>query len=86
MQRLKPIFKRSLLTAAMVASSLSLPAFAQEQYVDAVQHLIDRGVTVTASFDVPGRHDWGDVGEMQGRPIAFYLTPNKEHVVVGTQA
>ncbi|MGO2136872.1 thiol:disulfide interchange protein DsbG [Marinobacter sp.] len=83
MQRLKPIFKRSLLTAAMVASSLSLPAFAQEQYVDAVQHLIDRGVTVTASFDAPGGMT-GYVGEMQGRPIAFYLTPNKEHVVVGT--
>ena len=65
MQRLKPIFKRSLLTAAMVASSLSLPTFAQEQYVDAVQHLIDRGVQVIANFDAPGGMT-GYVGEMQG--------------------
>lgn len=83
MQLLKPTFKPTLLAAALATSVLSLPTLAQEQHADAVQSLIDRGVTVTASFDAPGGMT-GYAGEMQGRPVAFYLTPDEEHVVVGT--
>lgn len=83
MRLLNPMFKPSLLAAAMVASSLSPPALAQENYPDVVQQLIHRGVTVVDNFEAPGGMT-GYVGEMQGRPVAFYLTPDKEHVVVGT--
>lgn len=82
---LKPVLKPALLAAAVVTGSLSLPALAQakEQYPEAVQQLIDRGVNVVASFDAPDGMT-GYVGEMQGQPVAFYLTPNKGHVVVGS--
>lgn len=85
MQRLKPVLKPSLLAIAMAASTLSVPALAQsqEQYPEAVQQLTNRGVTVVENFEAPGGMT-GYVGTMQGRPVAFYLTPDKEHVVVGT--
>lgn len=83
MQLLKSALKPSLLAVALATSALSLPTHAKEQPPDAVQQLVDRGVTVTTSFDAPGGMT-GYVGEMQGRPIAFYLTPDKKHVVVGT--
>lgn len=85
MQQLKSVLKPSLLATAMIASALSLPAQAQgqEQYPEAIQQLTDRGVTIAGSFEAPGDMT-GYVGEMQGRPVAFYLTSDKEHVVVGT--
>ncbi|MGO1461770.1 MAG: thiol:disulfide interchange protein DsbG [Marinobacter sp.] len=83
MPPLKSTLKPSLLAAALGACVLSLPTLAQEPHADAVQQLVDRGVTITESFDAPGGMT-GYVGEMQGRPIAFYLTPDKEQVVVGT--
>lgn len=85
MQLPQSLLKPSLLAAALVASTLILPALAQDQaqHTDAVQQLIDRGVTVAGSFEAPGGMT-GYVGDMQGRPVAFYLTPDKEHVIVGT--
>lgn len=84
MRLLKPVFKRSLFATAFVASCVSLPAVAkaQNQHPDAVQQLIDRGVTVTGSFEAPSNMT-GYVGDMQGRPVAFYLTSDKQHVIVG---
>jgi len=85
MQLLKPVFKRSLLASALIASGLSLSALAQaqEQHPEAVQQLVDRGVTVAGSFEAPNNMT-GYVGDMQGRPIAFYLTSDDQHVIVGT--
>jgi thiol:disulfide interchange protein DsbG len=85
MQLLKPVFKPSLFAIALVAGGLNLPASAQtqEQHPDAVQQLIDRGVTIAGSFEAPGGMT-GYVGDMQGRPVAFYLTSDKKHVIVGT--
>jgi len=74
--------KSLLLTTSLVTASLSLPLAAQT-YPAAVQQLIDRGVSVDATFEAPGGMT-GYVGNMQGRGIAFYLTPDNEHVVVGT--
>lgn len=83
MPLLKSALKPSLLASALSILALSAPTLAQEQTADAVKQLLDRGVTVTESFDAPGGMT-GYVGEMQGRPVAFYLTSDKEHVVVGT--
>ena len=75
--------KQSLLAAALTtAGFLSLPVLAQETHPDAVQLLVDRGVTIEVTFDGPGGMT-GYVGSMQGGPVAFYLTPDKEHVIIG---
>ncbi|WP_100640400.1 thiol:disulfide interchange protein DsbG [Marinobacter salexigens] len=75
--------KQSLLAATLAATGLlSLPVLAQETHPDAVQLLVDRGVTIAATFDGPGGIT-GYVGSMQGGPVAFYLTPDKKHVIVG---
>ncbi|MFP3978792.1 thiol:disulfide interchange protein DsbG [Marinobacter sp. KMM 10035] len=75
--------KRSLLaTALMTSGLLSLPALAQEKLPDPVQLLVDRGVTISATFEGPGGMT-GYVGSMPGGPVAFYLTPDKKHVIVG---
>ncbi|PCM46204.1 thiol:disulfide interchange protein DsbG [Marinobacter sp. ANT_B65] len=85
MQSPNPLSRRSLLATALVVSSLSLPVVAQsqDQHPDAIQNLIDRGVSVSGSFEAPGDMT-GYVGNMQGRPIAFYLTSDEQHVIVGT--
>lgn len=75
--------KQSLLAATLaVTGLLSLPALAQETHPDVVQLLVDRGVTIASAFDGPGGMT-GYVGSMQGGPVAFYLTPDKQHVIVG---
>ncbi|WP_252738053.1 disulfide isomerase DsbC N-terminal domain-containing protein [Marinobacter salexigens] len=83
MQLIKPVFKCTLLATALAASGMALQAQAQEQHPEAVQQLIDRGVTVAGSFEAPNNMT-GYVGDMQGRPIAFYLTSDDQHVIVGT--
>lgn len=64
----------------------SFPGYARadngEDYPPAVQHLIDQGVQIAGSFAAPGGMT-GYVGEVQGRPVAFYLTPDRNQVVVG---
>ncbi|GGE71469.1 thiol:disulfide interchange protein DsbG [Streptosporangium jomthongense] len=84
-QLLKTLTKPSMLAAAMAATSFSLPTLAQSQdsYPKAVQQLVDRGVTIAESFEAPGGMT-GYAGSMQGRPIALYLTADKEQVIVGT--
>lgn len=73
----------TLLTSTILAGvSLSATATAQA-YPPAVQNLVDRGVTIKGTFDAPGRLT-GYVGDMQGQAVAFYLTPDREHVVVGS--
>lgn len=81
MKSMITLMKPALMAATLLGSSLSLPVLA-ENYPAAVQQLIDRGVTIDGSFDAPGGMT-GYVGNMQGRAVAFYLTPDKEHVVVG---
>ncbi|MBP55438.1 thiol:disulfide interchange protein DsbG [Marinobacter sp.] len=79
MKRMNAIVKPALISASLLG--LSLPVLA-EDYPAAVQQLIDRGVSIDGSFDAPGGMT-GYVGNMQGRSVAFYLTSDKEHVVVG---
>lgn len=59
---------------------LPLPVFAQ--YPDAVQTLIDDGLTIEARFDAPGGLQ-GYVGRDDGHAVTLYLMPDGEHVLVG---
>lgn len=68
----------TLLTAAMTAHS----AQADNSHPDAVQALVERGVEIADQFDAPGGMT-GYVGTMRGEPVSFYLTSDKEHVVIG---
>lgn len=53
------------------------------EYPDAVQVLIDDGLNIEARFDAPGGLV-GYVGRDGGHAVTLYLTPDGEHVVVGT--
>lgn len=81
MKPLNTLLKNALLSATLVTTSYSLPVAAQN-HPPAVQQLVDRGVSIEGTFEAPGGMT-GYVGNMQGRGVAFYLTPDKEHVVVG---
>ncbi|RFF27714.1 MULTISPECIES: thiol:disulfide interchange protein DsbG [unclassified Wenzhouxiangella] len=73
----------SLLPGVILAGvGLSASAIAQN-HPSVVQSLIDRGVTINATFDAPGDLT-GYVGNKDGQAVAFYLTPDREHVVVGS--
>ncbi|MBW0146160.1 thiol:disulfide interchange protein DsbG [Marinobacter arenosus] len=60
-----------------------LPGLAFGQYPDAVQVLVDEGLTIDAQFEAPGGLA-GFVGRSNGRAVTLYLMPDGEHVVVGT--
>ena len=81
MKPLNTLLKSALLSATLVTTGYTLPV-AAESYPPAVQQVIDRGVSIKGTFDAPGGMI-GYVGDMQGRGVAFYLTPDKEHLVVG---
>jgi len=81
MKSVNVLLKPTLLTVTLVTASLSQPVWAQS-YPPAVQQLIDRGVSIDGTFDAPGGMK-GYVGNMQGRAVAFYLTEDKNHVIVG---
>lgn len=75
--------KKRIIAAVLTIGSLSLsqPSWSGD-YPEAVQKLADRGVDIAGSFEAPGGMI-GYVGQMQGQPIAFYLTSDGKHVVVG---
>lgn len=73
---MKPVVASVLLvTAPLLASA--------EDYPAPVQAAIDQGVEVQSRFDAPGGLT-GYAGHVQGQPVALYLLPDGEHVVVGT--
>ena len=78
----KPTLHRLLQGGLLSAALIAGPAQA-DTYPPAIQTLEQQGVTVIESFDAPGGMT-GYVGEMQGRSLAFYLTPDGDHVIVGT--
>ncbi len=75
---LKRLMHGALLSTAVMAASAQA-----EDLPLAVQKLTQQGVEVIDSFDAPGGMT-GYVGEMRGRALAFYLTPDGDHVIVGT--
>ncbi len=75
---LKRLMHGALLSTAVVAASVQA-----NDFPPAIQKLEQQGVEVIESFDAPGGMT-GYVGEMRGRSLAFYLTPDGDHVIVGT--
>lgn len=75
---LRPLFKGTLLSTTLVAATVQA-----QDYPPVIQSLEQQGVKVVESFEAPGGMT-GYVGEMQGRSLAFYLTPDGDHVIVGT--
>lgn len=75
---LKRVMHCALLSTAVIATSAQA-----EDLPPAIQNLEQQGVEVIESFDAPGGLT-GYVGEMRGRSLAFYLTPDGDHVIVGT--
>jgi thiol:disulfide interchange protein DsbG len=75
--------KRTLLVVSFLAATVGGQGVrAENAYPEAVQALVERGVEVVDRFDAPGGMT-GYVGTMGGRPVSFYLTADKKHVVVG---
>ncbi len=79
LRRCQPLLAAAVAVATLGVSSL---AMAQSSYPPAVQLLIDRGVSIADSFEAPGGLT-GYAGDMQGQPVAFYLTPDGDHIIVG---
>jgi len=77
-----PMFRR-LLQSSALASTLLAASVQAESYPEPTQALEEQGVSVVESFEAPGGMT-GYVGEIQGRSLAFYLTPDGDHVIVGT--
>jgi thiol:disulfide interchange protein DsbG len=75
---LKRLTHVALLSTAVIAASVQA-----EDLPPAIQTLEQQGVKVIESFDAPGGMT-GYVGEMRGRSLAFYLTSDGDHVIVGT--
>ncbi len=74
---------RRLALSAALASTAMLPLTLQAaDYPAPVQQLMDRGVEIVDQFEAPGNLT-GYVGEMQGQPVAFYLTEDDKYVIVG---
>lgn len=71
-------FPVALLSTAVLVTSVQAA-----EYPPAIQQLEQKGVEVIESFETPAGMT-GYVGEMRGRAIAFYLTPDGNHVIVGT--
>lgn len=75
--------KPTLLVAGFLAATVGGHGVSAETaHPDAVQALVERGVDVVDRFDAPGGMT-GYVGTMRGRPVSFYLTTDKKHVVFG---
>lgn len=74
---------RRLLQSALISTAFVATSVQAQDYPPAIQKLEQQGVKVIESFDAPGGMT-GYVGEMQGRSLAFYLTPDGDHVIVGT--
>ncbi|WP_220183733.1 thiol:disulfide interchange protein DsbG [Marinobacterium marinum] len=84
---MKHLFQRhplrsALTTGALLTAAAALSLNAQAEHPDAVQNLVDRGIEISETYPAPGGMT-GYVGEMQGSPIAFYLTSDGEHVILG---
>ncbi|ROO28474.1 dihydroneopterin aldolase [Salinisphaera orenii MK-B5] len=72
-------------TACLLGLALgAFGALAQAQPWPApIRSIEDKGVTIVGQFDAPGGMQ-GFAARAGDRPVALYLTPDGEHVIVGT--
>ena len=78
-----PLAQR-LIKGTVLSSALFAMAAQAQDYPPAIQSLEQQGVTVLESFEAPGGMT-GYVGEMQGRSLAFYLTPDGDQLLTFLQ-
>lgn len=71
------------LTAGLVTLSLTSALAAEEHWPAPVQALVDQGLEIHGEFTAPGGLS-GYAASHRGREMAVYLTPDGDHVVVGT--
>lgn len=62
---------------------LTIGAVQAGSYPAPVQILIDQGVQIQAEFEAPGGLT-GYAAEIEGQPLALYLTADNQQVIVGT--
>lgn len=68
----------------LALSLLILAGAAQAgDYPPAIQALVDQGLRIEARFEAPSGM-MGYAARVQGQPMAFYLTADGEHVLVGS--
>lgn len=70
---------RIFLTALLGLASAGLHAQEHPQVLRALEQY---GVEIEAEFEAPGGLT-GYVGQAHGQPLAVYLTPDREHVIIG---
>lgn len=73
------MYIRIILTTLLALASTGLQAQERPQ---ALQALAQYGVEIEAQFEAPGGLT-GYVGQAHGQPLAVYLTPDGEHVIIG---
>ncbi|TDO03470.1 MULTISPECIES: thiol:disulfide interchange protein DsbG [Halomonas] len=71
------------LAAGLVTISFSSLLFADQHWPAPVQALVDQGLEIHGKFAAPGGLS-GYAASHRGREMAVYLTPDGNHVVVGT--
>lgn len=54
-----------------------------KQYPAPIESIIDQGVEIIDTFEAPAGMI-GYAGMMRGKPLAIYVTKDKEHAIVGT--
>ncbi|WP_341581010.1 hypothetical protein [Marinobacter metalliresistant] len=74
---------RRVLHGALLSTAIAAANVQAGDFPPVIQKLEQQGVEVIDSFEAPGGMT-GYVGEMRGRSLAFYLTPDGDHVIVGT--
>lgn len=77
---LHPRSFRALVMVSLVMA-LAGPAYGEKE-PGPIEHLKGQGFEITDRFQAPGGLT-GYVGRLDGKPLAAYLTPDGEHMVVG---
>ncbi|EKE71647.1 thiol:disulfide interchange protein DsbG [Gallaecimonas xiamenensis] len=75
------VFRRSALALAGLLTVL--PALAADTLPAPIAAVEARGLTIVGSFEAPAGLK-GYAGQIQGQPVALYLTADGQHVLVGT--
>lgn len=69
--------------AAAPAMAASDASSTSHDWPAPIQQMADKGLTIVESFDAPGGLT-GYAAKAGQRPVALYLTPDGQHVIVGT--
>lgn len=68
---------------ALIVCLLTATAAVAQPWPAPIRQIEDKGVTIVKQFDAPGGMT-GYAARAGSRPISLYLTPDGEHVIIGT--